>query len=211
MAKKVEAKAKTKSLTVASVKNEVKVLNEQIELEVFSKASGESYTLTVDKHLRNSKIVDLVSEFMVQLQYAREHKIRIEDIIVQYSVFLLIKHFTSFGVGVASDLESQIKVMEHLIDLDLMSPIVDAFDEDEVTAIFESISKTVEQTEKDIQDMTDRILKGQLGFEVRDDVTFTKEDDGLPETTGGLIHTPMDIVEISFDGEQGDQKTETWS
>jgi hypothetical protein len=150
---------RTKTLNLLNLDKEHKKLDEQLTVQI-----GD-FTIEIDKHIKKSKVYDMIAEIMVQMSNAKKNKIDLTSIFVPYSVLMFIKHFTSFN-KLPNDLDKQIAVMKKLIDLDLIEPIMGAFDKDEVEAVFSQVRDSMSEGEAQIQDMEARFREAFPDIEI---------------------------------------------
>lgn len=132
-----------KNLTMANLNREEKVFKEQLDVSVTSVVTGEEYTLKIDKTIRKSKILELITELMTKLQQARDENLNMDAVFVPYCIILMLKHFSSFGKDIPNDLKGQIALLMKLIDLDILEPILESFPEDQAEKVFDQINETI--------------------------------------------------------------------
>ena len=148
---------KKKVLSASNANKASKILAQQYDATVFSSTTKEEFTLKVDKYIQKTKIMELVSEVMAQVHYAREKGILLSEIMLPFSITMILKHFTSMGKDIPTDLESQIQIMRNLIDLDLLQPVLTLFEEKDMQEIFDTIAQTAEGFDKQIQEINDKL------------------------------------------------------
>lgn len=154
----------TKTLTIANINKEGKMLDEQVTVKVVSTISGEEYILKIDKHFKQSKILQLVTEIMAQIQTAKAKKININAIFVPYSLMMVLKHFSSLGKEVPTELNQQIALLNRLIDLGMIEPIFAVLPQEEMNKVFTQITKTIGEMDADISNTLEKLseMEGQM-------------------------------------------------
>lgn len=135
---------KAKKLNLSTVTKDAKALEEQLLVVVNSPVNGESYELSIDKKFRKSKTLLMCAELLDTYQFAKLNNIQFDLIFQQFSLLLLIKHFTSFGASMPEKINEQIGLLSKLDDLGLLELIIEAMPEDEVQDAFEMIGKTID-------------------------------------------------------------------
>lgn len=173
----------SKVLNVSNINKQAKVLTEQVESTIFSSTTDSSFTIKVDKKLNKTKIMAMVSEIMAQLQYARTHKIQVEEVFLPYSILMMIKYFTSLGKDIPGTLNAQLEIMRKLIDLDLLQPILELFPEDETQEVFNAVSETIADTDKRVRELSGRVEEIERAYDEGriEDTLEIEEDDWIVE------------------------------
>lgn len=132
------AKSK-KNLTVVDIKKKDKqTFGELIEIEI-----DDGYTLKIDKVFRKTKIGRLVAELVEKCDFARTNNYELTSLLESYVLLLTIKYFTSLTIP--DDLDEQLKVMECLINNDYLTPIINAFPQEELNKIYQTIGDTADR------------------------------------------------------------------
>jgi len=111
----------------------------------------DKYEVNIDEHFRNSKIKDLVLEFIDKYSYAKKNDIEFNTI--TYMSVLTLKYFTD--IEFPDDLESQYRLMEILFDLGYLEQINNSFDEEELVILNKKIveyTNNINETMKDIDE-----------------------------------------------------------
>lgn len=161
-AKKAPAKKDTpQELTMAELQKQHKVLDMQGKIKV---NIGEAeYNITYDKVFRKTKQQAVVEDMLEFFMSASEDENRLKMSQI-YPLLLIIKHFTSLDVP--EDIASALILLEILIDLEVITTIMNELPEDQVTNLFEVLTKSVEvlndtvnESAKKVQDKEDKKLR----------------------------------------------------
>ena len=155
-------------LSLTNINKKAKTLDTQSEVKVYSSTIDEFFTLKVDDTFKKTKVMKLVSELMSQLQYASRKEIDLQEVFLPYSILLMIKYFTSLAKEIPNDLESQITVMNNMINLNLLQPILECLPEDEAEVVFNTINTTIEEIDEKYKEIVSRVEEIEHAFEVGD-------------------------------------------
>lgn len=150
-----------KSLTKTNLKKEAKAFDEYLTVRVTSKISGEEYDVKVDKHFRKSKVTEVIAELMTQVKYAEEKGIDLNSVFTPYSMFLILKHFSSLKDIIPDDLETQISMMRDLSDLKLLEPIFNSLPKQATEEVADIINDTLEKMTNDVYELAKTIAEIQ--------------------------------------------------
>lgn len=94
------------------------------------------YSVNIDTVFRDSKITEMIKEFLEKLEYAKENNITINN--SDYALLLMTKYFTD--IEYPNLYEEQIQVFTILVDLGLLNVILAEFGEEGMKAITEKIN-----------------------------------------------------------------------
>lgn len=89
------------------------------------------YSIGINKKFKNTKIRDLVGDFVTI--HAKLKELGVEEGEIDFSgigFILIIKHFTD--INVPDDLNGKLEYLEYLINADMLSPIMESFGEGEL-------------------------------------------------------------------------------
>lgn len=140
-------KENIKNLTSAELKKQDKVLDEQRE---FTVVVGESkYKLSHDVIFRQSKKNRLLDDMVKFFQEATKN-IEILELATPYTALLVFKYFTSLEVS--DNVEEALALLETLVDLGLLNQIVAELPEDQLTEVYELITKTVTAMSENLEE-----------------------------------------------------------
>lgn len=155
-----------KKLTGAELKKQNKVLDLQRE---FTVTIGEQeYKLSHDVTFRKTKQSRLLED-VVAFFTEGVNRPDILEVATMYSTLLILKHFTSLEVS--DDISEALALLDVLIDLEALDQIVNELPENEVTKIYELLSKTVNNMEESIieaQEEANRIANKVENKELKD-------------------------------------------
>jgi hypothetical protein len=145
-----------KKLTSAELGKQNKVLDEQREFKV---TIGEAvYTLSHDVIFRQTK-KNKVLDDMVEFFQEATKTINILELATPYVTLLIFKHFTSLDVS--DNVDEAIDLLQVLIDLDVLNQIIVELPEDELTKVFEMVTKVVSTMSENLEDAEAEIAKLQ--------------------------------------------------
>lgn len=142
------------NLNLTNIKKEVKKLAVQKEESVF--INGNEYKFKIDEKFLKSKqykLIDDLVEFLNEVNIKPDYS----DLITPYTTLLIIKHFTS--IEVSNDIDEAIDTLQSLIDLEIISEIVELMPEDEVVKIYELLSETIARMKENME-TTSKELEG---------------------------------------------------
>lgn len=156
----------------------------QIELSHIEKQNKEmsklsSFTLDEEQNLQikyhekfgKDKIDELLTELYEKTNYAKENNLTYfqeDDFFLQYTHFLIIKHFTSLENEIPDDLESQINIMEQIYNIGLFERLFDeVLPPDQVEKVIEklegfiiNLANVLEAQEKELAKM-EKLIKNK--------------------------------------------------
>lgn len=143
-----------KKLTGAELKKQNKVLDEQREFSVM--IGDTEYKLTHDVTFRKTKQSRLLED-VIAFFTAGVNRPEILEISTVYSTLLILKHFTSLEVS--DDIGEALELLDVLVDLEVLDKIVNELPEDEITKIYELLTKTVNNMETSIVEAEEEAKK----------------------------------------------------
>lgn len=161
-----------KSLTPTELKKQAKVLLD--EKREFSVTVGETeYKLTHDVVFRKSKQSKFLEDVVSFFSEGANHP-EILDLATAYSTLLIIKHFTSLDIP--DDISEALNMLEVLVDLEILNPIVEELPTDQVTEIYELLSKTVKNMDENIQELQREAEEMSGKVENKELIDFGKQE-----------------------------------
>lgn len=107
------------------------------------------YDVLIDEQFRPSKISEMITEFTQKLDYCREKGYDLK--FGEYVFVLLIKYFTD--ITIPSSFEEQVQMLKLLVDHELLTPIINAFDENEMKKLNDNINKYKDNVDKLLEDL----------------------------------------------------------
>lgn len=146
-----------KKVNITNIKKEKKMMDEYLIVTVTSSISGEQYEVNVDKHMRKTKVPDVIAELMIQYKYAKEKGIDLNAIFTPYTMFLVLKHFTSLNDTIPVDLETQIDMMNTLSNMNLLEPLFDELPKDGLENVLNEIDKSINKMSENIFDIAETV------------------------------------------------------
>lgn len=156
MAKKID-KVEKKALTL-DILNET-YSEEFSTQEVVVKVRDSEYVVLVDKKFRLEKIQIMFNE-MIQKQAIRPMS---ENEMMMYMFFLMIKYFTDLEACQGEkDYDEQMHIFNILVELEIITPIMMAFDPNEVSKFSDfskNLTENIKELTKKIED--DNNVKGE--------------------------------------------------
>lgn len=117
------------------------------------------YTLYIDNTFRQTKIQGLIVEFIEKFEYLKNENLVNEFDFNLYGYFLMIRHFTSFSVP--KEFEKQIEIMKILIDLELLMPIIESFEQEEIKKLTEQIINATNNVDAFIEETNKQALENK--------------------------------------------------
>lgn len=164
-----------KKLSPAELKKQVKKLDEVQEF--FITIDDTEYKLTYDAKFRKTKQHKILDD-MVKFFNEGNNRIELLDMATPYTALLIIKHFTSLEVS--DDVEEAVNLLEVLVDLEALDKILNALPEEEVTKVYELLTKTIESFKDGLEksELDAEALSKQIeNEEVREMVGLNGEED----------------------------------
>jgi len=113
------------------------------------KIKAGNYDVLVDEQFRPSKINDMVLEYTQKLDYCREKGYDLKS--GEYIFILLIRYFTD--IDIPEDFESQVQMLKIMVDHDLLTPILNSFNEKEVEKMNDKINEFKDNVNKLVAEM----------------------------------------------------------
>lgn len=137
-----------KNLNLAELKKQSKKLN---ETKPFKVTIGDTeYKLTHDVAFRKTKQQALLEDMLKFFNEIGDSNMELLELTSPYTALLIIKHFTSLEVPDAID--EAIELLKVLIDLEVLSTIVNELPEDEIVKVYELLTQTVENIKASVED-----------------------------------------------------------
>jgi len=158
-----------KKLTVAELKKQNKVLDLQREFSVA--IAEQEYKLTHDVTFRKTKQSRLLEDVIAFFTEGASRP-EILELATVYSTLLILKHFTSLEVS--DNIGEALDLLDVLVDLEILDKIVNELPEDEVTKIYELLTKTVNNMNANIEEAereSSRLVDKVENKEVKDMIT----------------------------------------
>lgn len=138
MAKKEQ---KIKSITLAEMKKQEKLLKETKEA-LITGAKDTVWKVQIDTYFlptkRNQVLDDLIKFFDASNKNAE-----LTSIATPYTSLLLVKHFTN--IDIPDDIEEALDYLYLLMNLRVLTPILNEMPEDEVVDLYNSLTDTLNQ------------------------------------------------------------------
>jgi hypothetical protein len=125
-----------------------------MEKEVFSTKEviiGD-YSINIDIKFRETKIINLLKEFLEKANYAKENNIDLD--FSTYGLVLLIKYFTD--IDMPNDYDKEMQVYNILVDLGILSIILENFDEEEIKKFNEKLNLYNQNITKLAEELKDK-------------------------------------------------------
>ena len=113
------------------------------------KIKAGNYDVLVDEQFRPSKINDMVLEYTQKLDYCREKGYDLKS--GEYIFILMIRYFTD--IDIPEDFESQVQMLKIMVDHDLLTPILNSFNEKEVEKMNDKINEFKDNVNKLVAEM----------------------------------------------------------
>lgn len=152
-----------KNLTPAELKKQNKSLDEQREFKV---TIGETvYKLSHDVTFRQSKKNKLLDDMVKFFQEATKN-IEILELATPYTTLLIFKHFTTLDVS--EEIGEALDLLDTLVDLGILNQIVAELPDDELTSVFEMITRTITTMSDNLSEAEEAIK--ELESQVENDV-----------------------------------------
>ncbi|GAV11286.1 hypothetical protein [Paenibacillus sp. NAIST15-1] len=132
----------TKQLTIAGINKQHKVFNEQ---EKITLSTGDF--VLIQKKFKLTSIQNLIVEMTEILEDAHKKGVYadlLKDVTFIYFM-LILRHFTNLN-NISTDIEGLIKVCKKLIDLGLLSEIMQSFDKAELRKIDDAMKQVNENS-----------------------------------------------------------------
>lgn len=105
---------------------------------------GKNYEVLIDEKFKAGKIAKLVVEALTNYEKLKDN----DELQLTYIMFLVIKYFSDIDMVKECDFEDQLKVLNAMIDLDIMKNILDSFDKeqmDRVADYFKRFSENINE------------------------------------------------------------------
>jgi hypothetical protein len=140
--------AKTKNLTVASLKKDAKPLDKMYSVTI------NDYSLKIYETFSPTKLGAVVNEFMDDFQTMGGGK-EIMNVFTPYLYLMLIKHVTSLDVP--NDIEGKIETIELLTDLGIFADILEAMPQSELEKFADKIKEVSNSINANMDVLEDEI------------------------------------------------------
>lgn len=138
---------KVKNLTLNEIKKQVKKLDSQTEYEIY--VGDGVYKVKIDdifKKTKQSRVLDDLATFLSE----GNNRMELMELITPYVSLLMIKHFTN--IEVSDDIDEALELMNAMIDLELVSKILNLMPENEVISMYELLQLTVNRMKENIEE-----------------------------------------------------------
>ncbi|UGO48033.1 hypothetical protein PQE72_gp218 [Bacillus phage vB_BanS_Skywalker] len=156
---------KIKSLTLAEMKKQDKVLSET--KEEFITINDTVYKVEIDVHFRQSKRNKVLDDLIKFFEAGRNDE-KLYSIATPYTSLLMVKHFTSLEVP--DDIEEALDYLQLLLDLGILGTIVNAMPDDQIVDLYEKLTETINEISENMSKSVaeaNEILEGIENPEVR--------------------------------------------
>ncbi|UGO46274.1 hypothetical protein PQE74_gp191 [Bacillus phage vB_BanS_Chewbecca] len=156
---------KIKSLTLAEMKKQDKVLSET--KEEFITINDTVYKVEIDVHFRQSKRNKVLDDLIKFFEAGRNDE-KLYSIATPYTSLLMVKHFTSLEVP--DDIEEALDYLQLLLDLGILGTIVNAMPDDQIVDLYEKLTETINEISENMSKSVaeaNEILDGIENPEVR--------------------------------------------
>jgi len=147
-------KQNIKNLTLAELKKQSKKLDEKKEEKVV--VGDTVYKFQIDQNFRKTKQYALLDDLVAFFNEGNK-RVELLDLATPYVSLLFIKHFTS--IEVSDDVDEAIELLNVMIDLDLLTQILNLMPEQEVLQVYEILSSTTERMKGNIEETLAEIEK----------------------------------------------------
>lgn len=154
---------KEKKLDLALLnKADAKYKTKEVKIPLIIEGKTQIAVLEIDEVFRPSKIKSCVEEFVEKMDFTRKiDKSRIEGLYEVYLIFLIIKNFSSFPAP--SSYTKQIKVIQSMIDNNILFPIYSHFNPIEIAKINDEVRDVLRM----FDDKFDTFMSNMEGLEER--------------------------------------------
>jgi len=109
------------------------------------------YPIKIDVIFSETKMKDYIMELMTNYK-SFENLLSLPD----YSIFLMVKHFSDIDTQDINSVTEQLKLFSIFVDLGIVEPVLQAFDEKEMTKL-KSYMSTIENNMKDFKNNPDML------------------------------------------------------
>ncbi|ARF70775.1 hypothetical protein B7C51_25225 (plasmid) [Paenibacillus larvae subsp. pulvifaciens] len=184
------SKDTVKKLNITNINKELRKLDEKYKVQVYSNM-GTIYELSINKYFKEKPIADMIVEFMINYEYSRNNKIQITDILDEYILFLVIKHFTSIGSDFPSKVEDQIILLWKLIELGLLKNISEVLPSEQLEKIMNRVEHNMINKYNEISSIYEKMEEAER------EVLMKKEEDKMLEE---LKEIENDALDVDSDG-----------
>lgn len=159
------AKTKAKQLTVAAMKKKDTQYNHRKEVRI------DGYVVNVDIKFRPTKIQSVLDDYREMTNYIIENKISIDVVGMLY--LLMVKHFTDLEIS--DDPVEQLLTLNIMIDNEFLKPIVESFDQEEVTKFHQMMNIAKENYKLALEELRKEFEQGEAEAikELEDDKNAT--------------------------------------
>lgn len=149
-----DKKQGAKNLNLTNLKKEVKKLQSQTEHTLF--INGSEYKIKIDDKFVKTKQHKLLDDFVAFLNESN-NEIKLLDVASSYVTLLFIKHFTN--VDIPDDIDEALDVLEAMIDLDILTKIIDLFPEKEVIEMYELLNVNIGRMAQNMEDTSEEAMR----------------------------------------------------
>jgi hypothetical protein len=142
-----------KKLTLKSIKNENKIYEEKIKINL-----PNGYYVYIYKSFSPLKIAELIRETLTDPQKAKEAGINFDNIsIPDWGLFNIIYKFTDLGIP--SDIKSKVAAYIEIMNSEYWTKIIESFPEESINKIKESLDRFSANFEKLTQEEIEQSLE----------------------------------------------------
>lgn len=149
-----DSKKLNKNLSITELKKQSKKLDERTDFDVI--VGDDIFNVAIDNKFRKTKQHRLLDD-LIEFFNEGNNKVELLDLATPYTTLLFIKHFTS--VDVSDDIDEAMELLNVLIDLDLLSQILNLMPEQEVIQVYEILSSTADRMKDNIQETLAEVEK----------------------------------------------------
>ncbi|AZU98928.1 hypothetical protein pW2_95 [Bacillus phage pW2] len=157
---------KIKSLTLAEMKKQEKVLKETKE-ELIT-INDTVYKVKIDTHFLPTKRNQLLDDLIKFFDESNKNE-QLTSIATPYTSLLLVKHFTD--IDIPDDIDEALDYLYLLMNVRALTPIINAMPEAEVIDLYDSLTETLGQISDNMMKSigeADDLLKGIENPEVKE-------------------------------------------
>jgi hypothetical protein len=129
---------------------------QELEFEVEYKGKKEKVYVTLNMHFSKKKIAECVAEYVAQLDklFKKQKDVPI-DFLEMYLIFQILNHFTD--IDMPKNLDSQISVLEKLIDTGLLFHIFVEFPQEEITNLIMEVDRINEKLNQNLDEFEEEL------------------------------------------------------
>lgn len=164
-------------LNIKNINKEVKKIEKMST--GFILIDGKDYEIKVQEHFKETDIQELIKDIMTYVQEAikvqEDSDFDMLNYSNQYSSTLIIKHFTSLDVP--DDVYEIIAVSKKLVDLEIMTKILDMLPLDQIQKVNERVELALAEIGKEVMNVMTKERHNLVKMEVKQNVqTETDEE-----------------------------------